>query len=132
MLEPISKIKEDLGINPNGRVQKAFTSMCRRYMSPFVPGGENGELNKNAVPFDDCIDYISPYAHYMFEGILYVDPKTGSPFARKGVEKIPTDTKLNYHTPLTGSHWDKRMMSAKGDELMKELQEYVDSGRGGR
>lgn len=128
MLEPVSKIKEDLGINPNGRVQKAFTSMCRRYMAPFVLGGEDSELQKLAVLGDDYIDYISPYAHYQYEGILYVDPDTGSSYAKKGQEKIPTSTKLNPHTPNTGSHWDKRMMTAKGKDLMKELQGYVDRG----
>ncbi len=128
MLEPVSKIKEDLGINPNGRVQKAFTSMCRRYMAPFVLGGENGELQKLAVLGNDYIDYISPYAHYQYEGILYIDSDTGSSYAKKGHKKIPTSTKLKPHTPNTGSHWDKRMMSVRGKELMKELQGYVDRG----
>ena len=45
----------------------------------------------------------------------------GSSWATKGATKVPTSKKLN-HVAGTGSHWDKRMMTAEGDDLVAEIQ----------
>lgn len=56
----------------------------------------------------------SDYGHYLYEGILYVDPKYGigafySPeygfWSRPGVEKVPSDRKLTYSQPAAQAHW---------------------------
>ena len=125
-LNPISTIKVNLGIQSNGPAQKYFTNMCYRRMGPFVPGGSSSELNKNARLSPDSITYKSPYAHYQYRSILYVDPNTGSSWAKKGTKKVPTGRSLN-HTIGT-SYWDKKMWSSQSDDAIKELQEYVDRG----
>ena len=61
----------------------------------------------------NCYIYEQPYAHYVYEGIS----KNGKP--------------LNYHTdkhPLAGSHWDKRMVSAEMQDIVKEVQDFIDRG----
>lgn len=123
-LNPISKIEARLGINPNGRVQKYFTNMCYRRMGPFVPGGSSSELNKNVRLKADSITYKSPYAHYQYRSILYVDPETGSSWAKKGTTKVPTNKTLN-HTIGT-SYWDKKMWASQSEDAIRELQDYVD------
>lgn len=47
------------------------------------------------------------YGHYQYEGILYVDPITGSPFATEGTKKAPANPirKLTYQNPMAESHW---------------------------
>ena len=45
------------------------------------------------------IEWNTPYAHYMHEGIKYV----GGPD-----EKIPTSEKLHYYTEGTGDHWPEK------------------------
>lgn len=136
-LQPISKIKARLGIEPNGNVQKFFTNTCYKYMSKFVPNGDTGILNQNITIEPNMITYNSPYAHYQYVGKLYVDPKYKkgafySPdygyWSRPGITKIPTSQNLKYHTTGTGSYWDKRMWTSKGNEVVKEVQSFVDRG----
>ena len=35
---------------------------------------------------------------------------------------------VNYTTPGTGSYWDKRMVSAEMQDVVKEVQDYIDRG----
>lgn len=136
-LNSVSTIKARLGIQNGGKAHKFFTGTCYRYMSRFVPSGDTGLLNQNVRLETDSITYESPYAHYQYIGKLYVDPKYKigafySPdygyWSRPGITKIPTNTNLNYHTPGTGAYWDKRMWSSKGEEVVKEVQAYIDRG----
>ena len=123
-IKPTSVIIANLGLGPNGDVQKYFTHRCRVHMDKYVPY-EEGNLRTLVEEGNNYIKYYSPYAHYMYEGILYVDPETGSSWARKDVTKVPTGKPLVYHTAGTGSHWDKRMWSAEKDQVIKEIQDYV-------
>lgn len=71
MLKPISEIKLDLGLEPNGKVQKFFTNTCYNHMDKYVPR-ETGALRDNVDLQADSITYQSPYAHYMYIGHQYV------------------------------------------------------------
>ena len=111
-IKPTSVIKERLGIEPNGRVQKFFTNTCYKHMDKYVPLDE-GNLRNNVTIRSDSITYESPYARYQYNGIS----KKGKP--------------LNYKTPGTGKYWDKRMVSAEMQDVVKEVQNYVNK-RGGK
>jgi len=68
MLKPISEIKINLGIEPNGRVQKFFTDTCAKHMDKYIPqdtGDLRGIIHKTA----DSITYESNYAHYQYKGM---------------------------------------------------------------
>ena len=67
MLKPISEIKMNLGIEPNGRVQKFFTNTCYKHMDKYVPK-DTGILRENVVLQSDSITYQSPYAHAQYVG----------------------------------------------------------------
>ena len=67
MLKPISEIKMNLGIEPNGRVQKFFTNTCYKHMDKYVPK-DTGILRENVVLHSDSITYQSPYAHAQYVG----------------------------------------------------------------
>ena len=45
-----------------------------------------------------------------------------------GVAKTPTDRDLK-HNGITSSHWDKKMVSAEMNDVIKEVQEYVNRGK---
>lgn len=126
-MKPTSEIKARIGINSGGRVQKYMTKRAADYMDKYVPF-RDGILRTNVEIGDDYILYKSEYAHYQYKGILYVDPETGSSYARKDTEKEATSTPLNYHTAGTGSHWDKKMMTAERDKFIKEIEKYANSG----
>lgn len=69
MLKPISEIKTNLGIEPNGRVQKFFTDTCYRHMDKYVPK-DTGLLREVVNLQSDSITYESPYAHAQYVGIV--------------------------------------------------------------
>lgn len=81
MLKPISEIKANLGLEPNGRVQKYFTATCARYMDKYVPADTHvlretvilkGQPTSNVKT--DTITYTQPYAHAQYVGIVHGTP----------------------------------------------------------
>ena len=107
-LKPISEIKANLGLEPNGRVQKFFTNTCRNHIDKYVPK-DTGMLRENVILDSDSITYQSPYAHAQYVGYT----------------KGPV---LNYTTPGTGPYWDKRMVSAEIQDVVKECQAFINRG----
>lgn len=125
-MKPTGVIIARLGLEPGGDVHRFFTHTCRMKMDEFVPYGTSQyHLRENVEEGVDYVRYKSPYAHYQYRGILYVDPETGSSWARKDTTKVATSKPLTYHTPGTGSYWDRRMVSAKMDEVIEEVQNYI-------
>ena len=72
-LKPISEIKADLGIEPNGKVQKYFTERCYQHMDKYVPK-DTGVLRETVVKGTDYIKYNAPYAHAQYAGIVHGSP----------------------------------------------------------
>lgn len=110
-MQPVSVIKANLGIEPNGRVQKFFTETCYRHMDKYVPMDE-GNLRTNVSIANNSITYESPYARYQYYGVR----EDGSHRVQK------------YTTAGTGTYWDKRMVSAEIQDVVKEVQDYVNRG----
>ena len=104
-LNPISTIKANLGIEPNGPVQKFFTNTCYRYMDKYVPK-DNGILRTDVTIKADSITYEQPYAHAQYVGYT------------KGPVK-------NYTTAGTGPYWDRRMVSAEMQDIVREVQDEI-------
>ena len=109
-MQPTSVIEAHLGIEPNGRVQKFFTNSCYRHMDKYVPM-DKGALRDMVVVGNTTITYLMPYARYQYYGIR-----------GDGTHKVNPD---NYTTRGTGPYWDKRMWSAEGKDIVKEVQKYV-------
>ena len=109
-IKPIGQIKANLGIEPNGRVQKFFTNTCYKHMDKYVPK-EKGDLRTNVDIQSDSITYMSPYAHAQYVGFT-------------------TGPVREYTTPGTGPYWDKRMKSAEMKQVVKEVQDYIGGKNG--
>lgn len=135
MLKPISEIKANLGLEPNGRVQKFFTDTCAKHMDKYVPYGDTGLL-RNYVIQGTNIVYNQPYAHYMYKGDAMgpnIPIKEGKTivgwFSPKGKKKHYTGKKLKYNQTAgheyAGPYWDKRMKSAEMNDIVKEVQEKI-------
>lgn len=107
-LKPTSQIKARLGIEPNGRVQKFFTNSCYKHMDKYIPL-DKGNLRTIVNIEDSSITYESPYAKYQYYGVR-----------QDGTHQVK-----NYTTPGTGTYWDKRMVSAEIDDVVKEVQDYI-------
>ena len=107
-LQPTSVIKARLGIDSNGKVQKFLTNTCYKHMDKYVPMDE-GNLRTNVNIQSNSITYESPYARYQYYGIR-----------EDGTHEVH-----NYTTPGTGPYWDKRMVSAEMQDVVREVQDYV-------
>ena len=107
-IEPVGKIKANLGLEPNGRVQKFFTNTCYKHMDKYVPKDE-GNLRIIVDIQPDSITYESPYARYQYYGVR-----------EDGTHQV-----RNYTTAGTGPYWDKQMVSAEIKDVVKEVQDYV-------
>lgn len=132
------KITEEAAGGKEGMIHLASTAA--RFMDGYIPADNLNLAQDISVTADaDCghVTYNSPYAHYQYEGILYVDPKTGKGaftdgegrfWSRPGVAKIKTDKKLThskFRHPLATSHWDKAMMTARKNDLAKDYENYL-------
>lgn len=110
-MQPDSVIQAQLGIEPNGRVQRYFTNQCKLHMDKYVPF-DTGTLASTVKSTADEIIYDQPYAKVVYYGV------------RDG-------KKLNYHTdkhPKACSYWDRQMASAEMQDVIKEVQMYYDWG----
>ena len=107
---------------------------ARRLMDPYVPA-RNMVLSRNVRTYveDDhgVVHYLSPYARFQYEGYLMVSRITGSPWAAKGESKVVTGTRLNYSSarhPLATSEWDQAMKTARLEDYVYAVQNYVRRG----
>lgn len=74
---------------------------------PYVPALTKSLANRTQVDGDTII-YPGPYARFLYNGKLMIDPNTGSAWAPKGATKVVTGKDLNISTAVHGkaqSHW---------------------------
>lgn len=122
------KIDAKVDIDPAkfaSRLERANHALANEVMKDtdkFVPF-LTGTLKNSARVDGDTITYPGPYAHYQWEGVVYVDPKTGAAgiptrtgfFSRPGVTKVPSGRKLTYH--MQGQdHWIEPSKAANMDK----------------
>lgn len=67
-LKPISVIKVDLGIQPQGPVHAFLTDTCYKHMDKYVPLADTGNLRGVVDKGIDYITYESNYAHAQYVG----------------------------------------------------------------
>ena len=121
--------------NTGGDGSRLFlANECMRLMNPYVPAEQVEVLAGSARAYSDgdsgYVEYNTPYAHYQYEGILYVSSITGSAWASAGEYKVKTDKELEHQTafhPLATSHWDKAMMVANRGKIVRAMQNYLKS-----
>ena len=101
-------IKVDLGIEPDGRVQRFLVDTCANHMDKYIPQ-RDGLLRENILKTSHSIIYKQPYAHAQYIGYT------------KGPVR-------NYTTPGTGPYWDERMKSAEIEQVIAEVQEFMNRG----
>ena len=106
---PTSVIKARLGIEPNGPVQRFFQDTCYKKMDKYVPL-RDGDLRTNVdMSNPNYIIYETPYARYQYYGIR-----------EDGTHQVS-----HYTTPGTGPYWDKRMWSAEGQDVLRQVENYM-------
>lgn len=111
-------------------VQLFMANEAKKLMDPYVPA-RNLALSRNVKVLVEngkgIVHYQSPYARYQYEGKIMVSKRPGIKASAKKV-KQPEAT-LNYtkfRHPLATSHWDEAMMTARKDDLVRAMQNYVE------
>lgn len=110
-INSLDKIKRRLKIDNNGAAQSFLTERCYSHMDKYVPM-DKGNLRTIVDINRHSITYESPYASYQYYG----KRSDGSHVVK------------NYTTPGTGPYWDKRMISAEMNQIVKEVQDFVNRG----
>lgn len=125
------------GLDENGRAVAFLRDTVDRFCNPFIPFDRGNLRRHKTYPNNYSIKYISPYAKYHFYGKKYISPKLGVSgvilkngrwWSPKGEKKIATNEDLSYHTPGTGPHWDRLMMQRRGNDVTKDLQNFIKRG----
>lgn len=123
------KIDVIVDIDPNliaGRTEQAdeiLAIQAAKDTRQFAPARSNKMLNGARVE-GGTITYPGPYARFLWEGKVMVDPDTGSPWARPGATKVATGKSLVFSTdvsPQAQSHW---FDASKAVNLEKWIQVY--------
>lgn len=143
----VAKVLKNHGIQDGGPAQKFLESEIIKWCEPYTPK-EEGALIASAHPFPKpgggYVKWDGPYAHYMYEGVVYGPniPKYDDEGNVVGwwspPTKHPTGKPINYITdgpgrnPLAGSHWVERMMADHADDIEKALADYTGAKPGGK
>lgn len=125
-----------------GRETQLFAANeFKRIMEPYVPADSGVILASSArvtaTARSGSVIYNTPYAHYQYEGRLFVDPITGKGaftngerfWSRPYERKVPSTRRLHYQTfkhPLATSHWDKAALTARGSELIDAITRFIE------
>lgn len=74
------------------------------------------------------IIYPGPYAQYLYNGKLMVDPETGSAWARKGASKVKTDKNLVFGQGVHSkaqSHWFEASKAQNKEKWVRVAKKAV-------
>lgn len=113
----------DEWVASNDRAEHAVAVQMEKDTRPFVPALTSSLMNRTRVE-GNVVIYPGPYARFLYNGKVMVDPNTGSPFAQKGAVKVLTDKDLVFNksvNPQAQSHWFE---ASKAQNLEKWVRVY--------
>ena len=119
-MEGMDAIKEKL-VQACGKAEHVLAVQVEKDTVPFVPA-LTGSLTERTRVVGNAIIYPGPYARFLYNGKVMVDPNTGSTYAPKGGTKVLTDRNLVFTKtmhPQAQSHWFE---ASKAQNLDKWLR----------
>lgn len=130
----LTKIQSGMAHLADKQTMLQIHNLYAKFLNPYVPMDE-GILSQNLTITPDYVQYNVPYAHYMYEGVVYGPnipiEENGvivGYWSKPGVAKHPTGKNINYshekHS-LASRHWDKKAMDDKGEVFIKDVAEIL-------
>lgn len=89
------------------KAEHVLSQQVAKDTSPFVPA-LTGSLDIRTRVDGSNVIYPGPYARFLYNGKVMVDPNTGSTYAPKGGIKVVTDRNLVFNQtvhPQAQDHW---------------------------
>lgn len=100
--------------------------------SPFVPAsGSPSGLDTRTRVDGSLVIYQGPYARFLYNGKVMVDPNTGSTFAPKGGSKVVTDRNLVFNQtvhPQAQDHWFEASKAQNMEKWERVAEKAVQNG----
>lgn len=112
---------------PCKKAENILAIQIEKDTQPFVPA-RTGSLSQRTYVEDNVIIYSGPYARYLYNGKLMVDPNTGSSYAPKGGTKVLTDKNLVFSQavhPQAQSHWFEASKAQNMDKWERVYRKAV-------
>lgn len=100
-----NKIKNKFGLGHEGNSRLYLSNRAFIRMQKYVPR-DTGALSTTVTIKPRSVTYEQPYAHAQYVG--YTNGEV-----------------THYNTPGTGTYWDRRMWSAEGNLLTREVEKYM-------
>lgn len=113
-IDSAEKVLLKRGLEKNGKTQKFMTHEIRRLSDKYVPY-LNGPLKNTAIEKPGTIEYIQPYARYLWYGKVM----SGKP------KKVSSKKLKYYNGNLRGRFWVNRMWSDRGKEIVASVAKFA-------
>lgn len=103
-------------------------------MVPFMPMRDGNFINETKLQSASLagtgkvVAGVSPMGRFLYEGLVMVDPLTGSPWARKGAKKVVTDRPLQFDKtrhPYATDHWFDEAKQKDGKKWIKGVKKIA-------
>lgn len=109
------------GLGRDFSARRHLANTVRRLSDSYVPMQQGTLKNTAQIDADaKSIIYGQPYARYQYHGKLMIGR----------APKRLTNIDLDHHgAPMRGPFWDKRMMQARGNEVIDDLARFVGGKR---
>lgn len=125
-MEGMDAIKEKLA-QGCGKAEHILAVQVEKDAVPFVPA-LIGSLTEKTRVVGNAIIYPGPYARFLYNGKVMVDPNTGSTYAPKGGTKVVTDRNLVFTKtvhPQAQSHWFEASKAQNLDKWLRVAEKAV-------
>jgi len=130
---------------PGGVAQYTWSKIVFDGSVPYMPMHTGNFINRSQIHSEPLmsqgeLEYPGPFAHYLWEGVLYVDPEYGKGaffsedygfWSRPGVTKIPSGIPLTFNqeaNPNAGPRWVERASADLMPKWEAEMQRHADAG----
>lgn len=129
-----SGLNERFGIGSDAQYEwsRIVFDGSRKYMPKVTGNFENLSYMQSKSLFEmGELVYPGPMGRFLWHGLVYIDPDTGSAWARRGVTKIPIGKNLKFNqgqNPLAGARWTERARNDNMEVWLSDFQSMIDSG----
>lgn len=137
-----SIVEGDIKVNVNlNRFEKQYQeaqfwldSEVMTSMVPFMPMRDGNFINDtrresaSLAGTGKVVAGVAPMGRFLYEGLVMVDPLTGSPWARKDAKKVVTDRPLQFDKtrhPYATDHWFDEAKQKDGKKWIKGVKKIA-------